>query len=123
MASTINWPVYLPQLAEVSFEIPDTRLVSQMDIGPAKVRNRYTYAPISIMGRLILNAQQVTEFLTFYQITLVHGSLSFNWEHPVTDETIEMRFKSLGSVELFKTGHVTDRVWTLPVVLEIIGAA
>ena len=123
MASAIDWPPYLPQLAEVEFEVPDTRLVSQTEIGPAKIRNRYTFAPLQVSGRLVLNHQQLVQFLAFYATTLENGALSFNWQHPVDDTDSEMRFKSVGRVQLFKTGHATSRTWFVSVVLERIGAA
>jgi len=123
MASTIEWPAYLPQLAEVEFDVPDTRLMSRTDIGPAKVRNRYTFAPIVMSGRLVLNHQQVVQFLEFHATTLARGSLSFNWQHPVTDEATEMRFKSVGRFQLYKTGHATNRTWFTNVALELLGAA
>ena len=122
MASTIVWPAYLPQLVDVTFDVPDTRLQSQTDVGPAKVRNRYTYAPISMSGRLVLDHQQIVEFLEFYSTTLVRGSLSFLWEHPVSDVETEMRFKSVGNFALYKTGHATNRTWFTNVVLELLSA-
>lgn len=123
MASDIGWPPYLPQLAEVEFEVPDTRLQSQTDIGPAKIRNRYTFAPVQVSGRLVLNAQQTVEFMAFYSTTLKSGTLTFNWQHPVTDVLHEMRFKSVGKFSLFKTGHSNERTWFTNVVLELLSAA
>lgn len=123
MSSTISWPAYLPQLADVEFEQPDTRLTSSTDIGPAKVRNRYTFAPIPLSGKLVLNAQQTVQFLEFYNTTLANGTLTFNWEHPVSDVLHEMRFKSVGRFSLYKPGHSTERTWFTSVVLEVLSAA
>ena len=123
LASSINYPISLPQIAAVSVETPDTRLVSQTDVGPAKVRRRYTFAPRVLSGQLVLNAQQAIEFQTFYDTTLAGGTLTFNWEDPFTDAPVEMRFKSRGKLQLFGGGHPADRKWVVDVALELLGAA
>lgn len=123
MASTIDWPESLPQLSDVEFEVIDTRVISPTEMGPAKMRNRYTFAPINVTGRLVCSYQQTVEFLNFYSTTLVNGSLTFNWEHPVTDAASEMRFVSVGRFRLFKPGHHTERTWFADVVMERVGAA
>lgn len=63
-----------------------------MDVGPAKVRRRATadvtrYEPVSlVMSRTVL-----ATFDAFYTTTLKHGTLTFEWTHPRTGNTVDAR--------------------------------
>ncbi|MGH9887419.1 MAG: hypothetical protein ACREBE_17955 [bacterium] len=123
MASSITFPLSLPQIAEVSYDQLDGRVTFQTDIGPAKTRRRYTAVPKLLSGKFVLTAQQAIEFNSFYDVTLAGGTLTFNWEDPLTDAPVEMFFKSRGKLQLYSGGKPTERVWFVDVVLEIRGAA
>jgi len=123
MASTITYPKSLPQLDTVSYEVPDTRLRSAPDVGPVSMRNRTTSARDTVTGRLVFKAHQCTEFLAFYKTTLKGGTLTFNWEHPIDDTPVEMSFVSISDFKPERSGHATNRLWSLQVKLEIHGAA
>lgn len=123
MASAIEWPLDLPQLADLSVEDVDTRLFSETDVGPAKVRRRYSFVPRVIEARLALTAHQAVEFVTFYNVTLKGGTLTFNWEDPQTDERVELFFKKRGKLAQHRGGAPADRAWFVDVTLEVRGAA
>lgn len=93
-----TWPASptLPQrlLAETYSEgFADGRLVSQMETGPAKVRRRSSAMPRPIKGEMIMTAAQVASLRTFFNTTLIGGSLPFNFPDPITyPTTILVRF-------------------------------
>ena len=94
--SVPDWPVTLTQTLLVDgFEgsSPDLLLRSSMDAGPAKVRRRATAGARPVTGKLLLTAAELSTFKTFYDETLLSGSLRFNWLDPDDGVTaVEMRF-------------------------------
>lgn len=90
-----NWPATLPQqvlLDGHSEGVPDTAIRTQMDAGPAKLRQRTTTAVRPIAAALLLTSAQVTTLDTFYVSTLSGGTLDFDWEHPRTKAAATFRF-------------------------------
>lgn len=90
-----SWPAELPQLVlQDGYQetMPNTRLRTQMDQGPAKVRRRFSAGvrPFSLL--LDMSSAQVAIFDTFYNTTLEGGSLSFSWKHPRTGANVTFRF-------------------------------
>lgn len=89
------WPEDLPAapLASGFMEtLPDTVLRTQMDMGPAKTRQRTTAGMGKLSLGYLLTAAQVAALRSFYQTTLAGGSLRFQITHPVTAENILCRF-------------------------------
>lgn len=89
------WPETLPSapLASGFMEtLPDTTLRTQMDMGPAKTRQRTTAGIGKLSLGFLLTAGQVAVLRNFYQTTLSGGSLRFQITHPVTAENIYCRF-------------------------------
>lgn len=123
MASSITYPANLPHLDQITDMIPDTLLRSPQDMGPAKVRRRYTYAPRLVSGTLLLTGQQRIEFDTFYGTTLAAGSLTFNWEDPRDDSPAEVRILSVSAFSLVRGGAVDERLWSTSITMEVLGAA
>jgi hypothetical protein len=73
--------------------VPDVSIKSSMDVGPAKVRRRTTAAVRPVAGKLILTLTQLGYFKTFYNTTILGGSLRFDWVDPYDGTTaVEMRF-------------------------------
>jgi hypothetical protein len=90
-----TWPVTLPQsiLADgYSETLPDTVIRTSMDVGPAKVRRRISNNSFPIVGTLVISRTQVGYLKTFYNTTLLGGSLAFDWADPTTRATVSMRF-------------------------------
>ena len=90
-----NWPSTLPQrlLEGATVQDDESRAISDMDSGPASVRNRFTAITQTAKGAMVLTGAQLDTFNTFFRTTLKHGSLSFNWIHPFTEDACVVRFK------------------------------
>jgi len=117
-----TWPATLPQrlLAGASIKDDESRAISDMDAGPASVRNRFTAITQSVKGAMILNGAQLTTFNTFFRTTIKHGSLTFNWIHPVTEATAQIRFKTKPEWACIKpAASVDDRLYQASMELEI----
>lgn len=94
------WPGTLPQRLlqnpGLTESPPDTRLETEMDAGPAKVRNRFTAAPRPIRGAIGLTLAQRATLETFFITTLHNGVDRFDWIHPTTGSAATFRFKRTG---------------------------
>lgn len=91
------WPGTLPSyLQEPGYQekFQDQTVESQMDTGPAKIRRRFTKAIRFIQASMLLTADQVSAFETFWVTTCKGGSIPFDWVHPRTQSTTTFRFRS-----------------------------
>ena len=80
-----TWPTSIPRLNEFLEgtyveETPDNTIRTQMDVGPAKTRQRSTSAPRKLGGTLYMTAAQVATHDTFFVTTTNHGSVT--WDAP-----------------------------------------
>jgi hypothetical protein len=79
-----EWPFSLPQVLLVegyTESPPNTMLITEMDAGPAKRRQRYTAAPRPISGAVILSSKdQLNDLDEFYVTELKGGTLTFLWQ-------------------------------------------
>jgi hypothetical protein len=95
------WPATLPQtlIMDGYGEAPgENQLRSNMEVGPAKMRRRATSAARKVSGSLILTLAQLAYFKTFYNTTLLGGTLRFTWLDPTdSTTTVEMRFSKTPS--------------------------
>lgn len=89
-----TWPAALPQalLLGLTETAPNLTIRTQMEAGPAKVRQRFTAAPRPVQGELVLTESQANTLDTFYVTTLAGGALRFGWRHPRTDAAVTYRF-------------------------------
>ena len=112
------WPATLPQtlLLQGYGESPgENQLRSPMEVGPAKVRRRATSAPRKVTGSLYLSASQLDDFKTFYNTTLLSGTLRFTWDDPTdTGTTVEMRFSEV------PTWSAQETLFELSMTIEIL---
>ena len=93
--SYARWPAGLPAMFTInglSGEEPDVTIREDTDIGPAKVRPRYTAASEPISGQLIVTKAQLDAFRSFFRSTLYRGSLPFVWLDPRDGTTALFRF-------------------------------
>lgn len=93
MAET--WPSALQDVlnqAGFSLKIGETAIRSDVDIGPVKVRRRFTQGIDQITGTIYLNKDDYATFRTFFDTTLNGGVNTFNYVHPLTEATAEFRF-------------------------------
>lgn len=91
------WPTTLPDellMRGYSQTTADLLLRSSVDAGPAKVRRRFTAGVQQVVGNLLLTGAQLAYLRTFYDTTLLGGSLRFTWIEPVTKTAKEFRFTS-----------------------------
>jgi len=105
-----QWPSTLQQLlseANFGYQIADTALRTDMDIGPQKVRRRFTRPVNSLTGSIYLTTDQFTTFYNFYNTTLGGGVLPFEFYHPITKELNNWRFKGPASVQSLEAGNFT----------------
>ena len=104
------WPSTLQQLlseASFSYEIADTSLRTDMDIGPQKVRRRYTKPVNSLTGSIYLTQVQFNIFYSFYNTTLNGGTIQFEFNHPITGVLTNWRFKGPARVQSIGGGNFT----------------
>lgn len=91
-----TWPSGLPDYVlqdGYSEQPPDLRVRTQMDVGTPKMRRRATAAPTPIDCRIELTESELETLETFYDTTLVAGTLRFDWVHPRTQDNAEIRFR------------------------------
>ena len=108
MAAT--WPLTLQQLlseAEFAHKIGETTIRSDMEVGPAKVRRQYTKGVDTIDGSIYLTTAQYSTFYNFFNTTLAGGSLTFEFDHPITGVLTEFRFVGSPSVRSIGGGNFT----------------
>jgi hypothetical protein len=89
------WPSGLQQFfSEENFSLllDDGTIRSDMDIGPQKVRRRYTKGVDRMTGSIWLTSAQYSIFYTFYDVTLAGGTIPFILDHPITGVPTEFRF-------------------------------
>ena len=93
----VAWPSTLQQLlSEANFSIAegDTVIRSDMDIGPQKVRRRFTQGIDLLTASIYLTNAQYTIFKNFYRTSLNGGVLTFEFNHPIEGDLREYRFKA-----------------------------
>lgn len=62
-----------------------------MDVGPAKVRRRISAGVAPHTMNFMMTSAQIATFKTFYETTLLAGSVQFTWDHPRTGTSGEWR--------------------------------
>jgi len=117
-----SWPGTLPQslMTGASIKDDESRLISAMDSGPSSVRNRFTAITKIVKGNLLLTGTQLGYFFTFFQTTLSHGVLTFDWVSPVDGSAVVMRFKSKPEWTCVKSNSdASKRLWQAQLELEV----
>lgn len=91
----IVWPASLPQTPLMSYskQLAETRIRTETETGPAKVRRRYTAGVLRYNGiAFLLTTAQKATLETFFDTTTAGGSLPWEWQLPDTGATREFRF-------------------------------
>lgn len=88
------WPPTLPQFQEGGFDESADPIVERfaVDAGPAKTRRRSTKERQFVRIPVQLTGTELGVFDTFWEDAIAHGATSFEWEHPRTDATVDLRF-------------------------------
>lgn len=95
------WPSGMPQHVQMqgfSEKLPTNVIKSKMDYGPDKVRRRDVAAVTEIQCQQILSSDQRGTLVLFFRETLFDGARTFDWVHPVTQTSCEMRFTEPPSI-------------------------
>lgn len=90
-----TWPATLPTypLLENYMEtVENTTIRTEMDQGPAKVRQRTSAATRKIQVSYFLSKEQIDALDNFYLVDLKGGSLQFSFIHRRTSADINCRF-------------------------------
>jgi hypothetical protein len=114
----VLWPATLQQkVNEANFgnEFGDTVLKSDMDIGPAKLRRRFTRGFDTFTTSIELTTAQYTLFRNYYYTSLNGGVLPFQFDHPITKTPSEFRFGAVPRVTslgggIFRVAMVWEEV-------------
>ncbi len=96
MAIPVNWPSTLQQcLSADNFGIAKgaTTIRSDMDIGPQKVRRRFTKGVDTYSASIYLTNAQYLIFENYYDVTLNGGATPLIFPHPITQVPTIFRFK------------------------------
>jgi hypothetical protein len=113
------WPASLPQSPLIeSYEEsrPKTKLRTQMDFGPAKMRRRFTANAYPVKATMELATTDTLTLDTFHDTTLAGGVLPFTLTHPRTGVTVNFRFVT----EPAYTPTDDPAAWIVKLDLEII---
>lgn len=90
------WPSFLQDKlneAGFSYDFGDTTIRSEVDGGPPKVRSRYTNAIDEVSCSITLDYDDYVDFRLFFDVDLNRGATSFTFNHPLTGDPTEFRFK------------------------------
>jgi hypothetical protein len=78
----VTWPSSLPQafvMDSYQEQLADNSIRDQFDVGPAGVRRRSTAAVYQISGPMRMTTTQWETLKTFYNDTILHGSMPFDF--------------------------------------------
>lgn len=102
-----------------TYQPGDTRTVTDMDVGPAKVRSRFTNAVDIYQCEINLDISLIATFKTFYKTTCGNGTLPFTFPDPFTQVVTNFRFDPKASPQINPFGS-GGTVFTLRMVWEIL---
>ncbi|RJP21679.1 MAG: hypothetical protein C4529_07060 [Deltaproteobacteria bacterium] len=100
MTADTTWPPSLtrmPRVSELEETAPEVVIRSEVDVGPAKIRRRFTGDKRRFTVVLDLRRSEVATFDTWFKDTTYGGALSFSWELPRTGVAADFRFLSTPS--------------------------
>lgn len=93
----VVWPASLSALlseAEFGYEFGDTAVRSTVDVGPSKVRSRYTKGVDDVRASIDVHRDDWEDLENFYKTSLGNGVLTFYYDHPIKGGQCEWRFKA-----------------------------
>jgi len=118
----ILWPTTLPVAPLVqgySEGLPNNQLRSSMSAGPPKVRRKAGLVPWPMAVSFLCTSAQAETLMEFAHDTLMDGVLRFEWTHPRTGATVEVRMapSSEKLVDLVPNG---GDYWQASFMLEVL---
>jgi hypothetical protein len=121
MTTSIYWPsAPFPQSPQKGFTESQgvNVLRSPMDVGPAKMRRRGA-RPSTLNVQFILTSAQAATLETFVKTTLL-GTKRFNFTHPRTGSSVEVRIIPQGDGEFYKLTYIAPGYWQTDLVFEVL---
>lgn len=106
----IQWPVELQDILDESgfgVQYGPTKIETEMDTGPKKVRRRFTQGIDSFSGQITVHRDDYLIFKNFYNITLNGGVSYFEYRHPIELTDREFRFSGEPSVNYIGGNYFT----------------
>ena len=97
----IQWLPNVPECPLIDGYKRDTvesRLISSVDAGLNKIRNRYLAVPTNTTESFIMSKSQYNDFMVWYENTLRRGALRFTKKDPITDSMKVYRVRSQPTV-------------------------
>ncbi len=92
---SIPWPSTLQDKVNTqgfNLEVGDTAIRSDVDVGPVKVRRRFTRGIDKMSVTINLTESQFEDLEFFFKTTLNGGVNVFEWTHPITGTAQSFRF-------------------------------
>lgn len=121
MATSITWPVSLPSaptVANYSESVGANILRTPMDAGPAKMRYRGK-RPDVLSCNFVMTKTQVATLNTFI-LTTIGGVKRFNFTHPRTGASVEVRIVPQDNGQLFTANTIKGDVFAVAMQLEVL---
>jgi hypothetical protein len=91
------WPAELQQFFNednFSYLFDDNTIRTDMEVGPQKVRRRFTKRVDKLTVSILATTDEYIFFDNYYDVTLAGGTIPFTFEHPVTKLPADFRFRT-----------------------------
>ena len=88
------FPTKNPQRSGWKEVLVSATITAPVDQGVSKKRARYSYQIYNYHCTYRLTTAERATFLTFFNTTLGKGVDNFDWDHPITGSTLQVRFKT-----------------------------
>jgi hypothetical protein len=118
-----TWPPTLPQLPDigVSEEVQPNTVETEVDSGPSRIRRRSTKRRVFQTAPMTLTGAEYALLKTFYEDTLLDGTLTFDWTDVMTGTAAEFRFVSPPVPQMWAPALDPDNRWyTVTLELEVM---
>ncbi len=92
---SVPWLASLQQLVNeqsFSYKHGETLIRSEVDVGPKKVRRRFTRPIDEVSVSINLTTDEFSDFKTFFDTTINGGATIFELNHPITGVLTNFRF-------------------------------
>jgi hypothetical protein len=115
-----TWPVTLPQDPQKNFSSTGgvNVLRTPVDKGPAKQRYK-SKKPELLDLAFIMTKDQVASLKTFIE-DVVYGTKRFNFKHPITASTVEVRFIPQGDGDIYSLSNIAPDYYNVSIKLEVM---
>lgn len=118
--ASISWPLSLPQVPNRGYteELGVLVLRTPMDKGPAKQRRRGV-RPDTLNVSFLMTGTQVETLRSFIDNT-IQGVARFDFTHPRTSSTVEVRIVPKDGGTMFNLQYVAPDYYTVSLQFEIL---